>query len=149
MDKASDFESEDWGFDPHHGRLFLIHSSLEHIVTAQLRRMVSHGPLESTVRTILTVFRKHLRTYIVYLQRHDNIRPCGPMDKASDFESEDCGFDPHHGRLFLIHSSLEHIVDCTTEANGKSWTIGIHGSYCFDCISETFGNIYCIFTMTG
>ena len=56
------------GFDPHHGRLFLIHSSLEHIVTAQLRRMVSHGPLESMVYTVLTVFRKHLGTYIVYLQ---------------------------------------------------------------------------------
>ena len=68
MDKASDFELKDCGFDPHHGRLFLIHSSLEHIVTAQLRRMVSHGPLQSMVRTVLTVFRKHLRTYIVYLQ---------------------------------------------------------------------------------
>ena len=49
MDKASDFESEDCGFDPHHGRLFLIHSSLEHIVTALLRRMLNHGPLESMV----------------------------------------------------------------------------------------------------
>ena len=68
MDKAPDFESEDCGFDPHHGRLFLIHSSLEHIVTAQLTQMVSRGPLESMVRTVLTVFRKHLRTYIVYLQ---------------------------------------------------------------------------------
>ena len=47
MDKASDFESEDCEFDPHHGRLFLIHSSLEHIVAAQLTQMVSHGPLES------------------------------------------------------------------------------------------------------
>ena len=94
MDKASDFESEDCGFDPHHGRLFLIHSSLEHIVTAQLRRMVSHGPLESMVRTVLTVFRKHLGTYIVYLQRQDKIRPYGAMDKASDVESEGCGSDP-------------------------------------------------------
>ena len=68
MDEASDFESEDCGFDPHHGRLFLLHSSLEHIVTAQLRRMVIHGPLETPVRTVLTVFRKHLGTYIVYLQ---------------------------------------------------------------------------------
>ena len=68
MDKAYDFESEDGGFDPHHGRLFLIHSSIVHIVTAQLRRMVSHGSLESMVRTVLTVFRKHLGTYIVYLQ---------------------------------------------------------------------------------
>ena len=24
------------------------------------------------------------------------------MDKASDFESEDCGFDPHHARYFLL-----------------------------------------------
>ena len=58
MDKASDFESEDCGFDPHHGRLFLIHSSLEHIVTAQMRRMVSHRSLEFMVYTVLTVFRK-------------------------------------------------------------------------------------------
>ena len=93
MDKAFDFKSEDCGFDPHHGKLFLIHSSLEHIVNAQLRRMVSHEPLESMVRTVLTVFRKHLRTYIVYLQRQDKIRPCGTMDKASDFESEGCGSD--------------------------------------------------------
>ena len=68
MDKASDFETEDCGFDPHHGRLFLIHSSLEHFVTAQLRRMLNHGPLESMDCTVLTVFRKHLRKYIVYLQ---------------------------------------------------------------------------------
>ena len=68
MDNGSDFESEDCGFDPHHGRLLLIHSSLEHIVTAQLRRMVSRRPLESMVYTVLTVFRKHLGTYIVYLQ---------------------------------------------------------------------------------
>ena len=52
MDKAPDFGSENCGFDPHHCRLFLIHSSLEHIVTAPLRRMVSHGPLESMVRTV-------------------------------------------------------------------------------------------------
>ena len=64
------------------------------------------------------------------------IRPCGPMDKASDFESEGCGFDPHHG---IVTAQLRMVI----------WTIGIHGSYCFDCISETFGNIYCIFTMTG
>ena len=37
-------------------------------VTAQLTRTVSRGPLESMVRTVLTVFRKHLGTYIVYLQ---------------------------------------------------------------------------------
>ena len=48
--------------------LFLIHSSLEHIVTALLRRMLNHGPLESMDCTVLTVFRKHLGTYIVYLQ---------------------------------------------------------------------------------
>ena len=68
MDKASDFESEDCRFDPHHGLMFLIHSSLEHIVTAQMRRMVIHRPLEYMVYTVLTVFRKHLGTYIVYLQ---------------------------------------------------------------------------------
>ena len=56
------------GSDPHHGLLFLIPYSLVHIVTALLRRMLNHGPLESMVCTVLTVFRKHLRTYIVYLQ---------------------------------------------------------------------------------
>ena len=94
MDKASVFESVDGRFDPHYRRLFLIHSSIVHIVTAQLRRMVSRGPLESMLRTVLTVFRKHLRTYIVYLQRQDKIRLCGPMDKASEFESEGFMFDP-------------------------------------------------------
>ena len=68
MDKASVFELRDGGFDPHYRRLYLIHFSLVHNVNAQLRRMVSHGPLESMVRTVLTVFRKHLGTYIVYLQ---------------------------------------------------------------------------------
>ena len=68
MDKAAVLESGDGGFDPHYRRLFLIHSSIVHIVAAQLRRMVSRGPLESIVRTVLTVFRKHLGTYIVYLQ---------------------------------------------------------------------------------
>ena len=70
------------------------------------------------------------------------------MDKAAVFESVDGGFDPHYRRLFL--TSLFNSTYCysTTEANGKSWTIGIHGLYCFDYISETFGNIYCIFTMT-
>ena len=71
------------------------------------------------------------------------------MDKASDFESEDCGFDPHRGRLFLIHSSLEHIVPAQMRRMVSRGPLEIHGSYCFDCISETFGNIYCIFTMTG
>ena len=35
-----------------------------------------------------------MRTQIYY-------RPRGPMDKASDFESEDCGFDPHRGQFFF------------------------------------------------
>ena len=68
MDTASVFEWVDGGIDPHHGRLFLIDFSLVHIVTAQLRRMVSHRPWESMVCTVLNVFRKHLGTYIVYLQ---------------------------------------------------------------------------------
>ena len=29
--------------------------------------------------------------------------PCGLMDKASDFESEDCGFESHRGHCFVIH----------------------------------------------
>ena len=68
MDKAAVSESGDGGFDPHYRRLILIHSSIVHIVTAQMRRMVIHRPLESMVYTVLTVFRKHLGTYIVYLQ---------------------------------------------------------------------------------
>ena len=68
MDKAAVSEAVGGGFDPHYRRLFLIHSSIVHIVTAQLRRMVSNRPLESMVFTVLTVFRKHLGTYIVYLQ---------------------------------------------------------------------------------
>ena len=33
--------------------------------------------------------------------------PCGPMDKASDFESEDCGFDPHHGRIYFASKKTQ------------------------------------------
>ena len=68
MDKAAVLVSVVGGFDPHYRRLFLIHSSIVQIVTAQMRRTVSHGPLESMVCTVLTVFRKHLGTYIVHLQ---------------------------------------------------------------------------------
>ena len=71
------------------------------------------------------------------------------MDKASDFESEDCGFDPHHGRLFLIHSSLEHIVTAQLRRMVSHGPLESMVRTVFDCISETFGNIYCIFTMTG
>ena len=70
------------------------------------------------------------------------------MDKESDLESEDCGFDPHHGRLILIHSSLEHIVTALLRRMLNHGPLESMDSYCFDCISETFGNIYCIFTMT-
>ena len=28
--------------------------------------------------------------------------PCGPMDKASDFGSEDCGFESRRGRIFFL-----------------------------------------------
>ena len=27
-------------------------------------------------------------------------RPRGPMDKAPDYESEDCGFESHRGQVF-------------------------------------------------
>ena len=30
--------------------------------------------------------------------------PRGPMDKASDFESEDCGFESHRGRFRTSYS---------------------------------------------
>ena len=30
------------------------------------------------------------------------LRPCGLMDKAADFESEDCGFESHRGRYVII-----------------------------------------------
>ena len=33
---------------------------------------------------------------------HDILWPRGPTDKASDFESEDCGFDPHRGHTFSL-----------------------------------------------
>ena len=69
MDRRPNLNWKNCGFDPHHGRLFLIHSSLEHIVTAQMRRMVGHRPLESMVYTVLTVFRKHLE-HILYIYNY-------------------------------------------------------------------------------
>ena len=41
------------------------------------------------------------------------------MDKASDFESEDCGFDPHHGQGFslkIIFSSTPIPIDLSRES---------------------------------
>ena len=38
--------------------------------------------------------------------------PRGPTDKASDFESEDCGFESHRGQIFynMLSSNSEHSV---------------------------------------
>ena len=33
-------------------------------------------------------------------------RPCGLMDKASDFESEDCEFESRRGRIFFSHGAI-------------------------------------------
>ena len=38
-------------------------------------------------------------------------RPRGPMDKASDFESEDCGFDPHRGQFYFHLSFVSYHLD--------------------------------------
>ena len=37
------------------------------------------------------------------------MRLCGPMDKVSDFESEDCGFDPNHGRNFFASKKTQFV----------------------------------------
>ena len=67
---------------------------------------------------------KYSRENVAEKRRHQNIlyydsgvifkrkifrmehRPRGPMDKASDFESEDCGFDPHRGQFLLIFTFI-------------------------------------------
>ena len=38
------------------------------------------------------------------------LRPRGPTDTASDFESEDCGFESHRGQRFSIFSVDNMIV---------------------------------------
>ena len=66
MDKASDFELEDCGLIP----ITIVLTSL-FIRTYCYCTTEANGnswTLESMVRTVLTVFRKHLGTYIVYLQ---------------------------------------------------------------------------------
>ena len=35
--------------------------------------------------------------------------PCGAMDKASNFKSEDCGFDPHHGRNIFASKKTQFV----------------------------------------
>ena len=35
--------------------------------------------------------------------------PCGRIDKASDLESEDCGFDPQHGRDFFASQKTQFV----------------------------------------
>ena len=55
-------------------------------------------------------------------------RPRGPMDKASDFESEDCGFDPHRGQ-FCNASHLHRDVVWTPWSSNVVWMMaGIVGS---------------------
>ena len=44
----------------------------------------------------------HMISYLIYDEINHLVWPCGPMDKASDFESEDCGFDPLHGRFVVV-----------------------------------------------
>ena len=58
---------------------------------------------------------------------HHHNRPRGPTDKASDYESGDCGFESHRGCIFfwfLIcteHNSEKKINDKTQQgARGES-----------------------------
>ena len=44
-------------------------------------------------------------------------RPRGLMDKASDFESEDCGFESHRGRVFRV--SRVEFVTLSSASNVK------------------------------
>ena len=65
--------------------------------------------LEQQTKTYLSQLQsgfKHLKMVNVAskdksIHGYDKLydRPRGPMDKASDFESEDCGFEPHRGHL--------------------------------------------------
>ena len=52
-------------------------------------------------------YSKHTSTFNHCKFRNLCAWPCGPMDKASDFESEDCGFDPHHGRIYFASKKTQ------------------------------------------
>ena len=43
----------------------------------------------------------------VIFKNYCSYRPRGLMDKASDFESEDCEFESRRGRLFCIWSNID------------------------------------------
>ena len=42
--------------------------------------------------------------HVYHPDHHMHPRPCGLMDKASDFESEDCEFESRRGRSILAQS---------------------------------------------
>ena len=80
MDKASDYESEDCEFESRHGKIF------HPLVMVNFFTPITIKFLNMKLNHILTLCR---------------IWPCGPMDKASDFESEDCEFESRHGQFFI------------------------------------------------
>ncbi len=41
------------------------------------------------------------------------------MDKASDFESEDCGFDPHRGLEIFLQTKIVSIFHVTNKGRAR------------------------------
>ena len=96
----------DWISDVHENYNAILSEALSHrIVNFQVTRYVND------YERLVNIFSKNifirgnllmnLPLYPVY-----QVRPCGLMDKASDFGSEDCRFESCHGRLTFVH----HIV---------------------------------------
>ena len=79
MNKASDFELEDCAFESHRGRSFFY--------------------FLQTSSDFKTIFNTAVGPYTFHCPY---TRPRGLMDKASDFESEDCAFESRRGRSFTF-----------------------------------------------
>ena len=62
----------------------------------------------NTFKALLLLNIYHKMRFVLLFE----YRPCSPMDKASDFESEDCRFESCHGHVVLAWRCvlLEHAV---------------------------------------
>ena len=66
-------------------------SLVRHNVSTEIRTLTARNQTNKECHFGVVIHDAFLFTFL-----H---RPRGPMDKASYFESEDCGFDPHRGQF--------------------------------------------------
>ncbi|GIY94033.1 hypothetical protein CEXT_134271 [Caerostris extrusa] len=94
MDKASDFESEDCRFESCRGRLLC---NVNYGTGRVFFFLLLFRKL-TTISYFTNCYKSNVRLFNITMHRSRTC-PRGLMDKASDFESEDCRFESCRGRL--------------------------------------------------